>query len=198
MAWAMVLVMVLGACGTPPHRGELQALESALLAMQTAAKDYSQVSQDSVDATREWATTQLQDFELLAADSGVVLSRSEGAIVSDVSRVKRLLKDNPQRRQSVEKAQTQATRQIQLLMEALRTNATIDGAGTPIDSTYIRLQVKAECTAAEQVALSWQETTNYATQALSLARTTMPLSDSLSTELRKRLAQWIIEQENRP
>lgn len=198
MAGAMGLIMVLGACGTAPHRAELEALESALLAMQTSASAYAELPQDSIDATREWATTQLQDFELLASDSSVVLSRPEGAIISDVSRVKRLLKDNPQRRQALEKAQAQATSQIQMLMEALRSNATVDGVGTPIDSTYIRLQVKAECTAAEQVAASWRETANYATQALSLAQSTIPMSDSLGTELRKRLARWILEQEIRP
>lgn len=185
--------MLFAGCGGAGHREEIAELERAERAMAEAAEAYAALPQDSLDATRIWATTQLRDFELLAADSGVVLTREEGAIVADVSRVRRLLKDNPERVARLQASQEEATGQIHLLIEALRTGATTDGAGTPIDSTYVRRQVGAERKAAEAVAASWQETADYGRRGLKLAAATRQRSDSLGEALRQRLAKWVLE-----
>lgn len=192
-AVAVGLVLLLGACGGRGHRSEIAELEQARLEMERAAEAYAALPQDSIDAVRVWASAQLQDFELLAADSGIVLTRSEGAIINEVGKVRRLLKDNPKRISQLRTSQEQVAGQIQLLIEALQSRATVDGAGTPIDSTYIRVQVNAERTSAERIASSWDESTSYATKALSLADRTKPSADSLGTELRKRLAVWVLE-----
>ena len=192
-AVALGLVLLLGACGGRGHRSEIAELEQARLEMERAAEAYAALPQDSIDAVRVWASAQLQDFELLAADSSMVLTRSEGAIINEVGKVRRLLKDNPKRISQLRTSQEQVAGQIQLLIEALQSRATVDGAGTPIDSTYIRVQVNAERTSAERIASSWEESASYATKALSLAARTKPAADSLGTELRKRLAVWVIE-----
>lgn len=192
-AVALGLVLLLGACGGRGHRSEIAELEQARLEMERAAQAYAALPQDSIDAVRVWASAQLQDFELLAADSSMVLTRSEGAIINEVGKVRRLLKDNPKRISQLRTSQEQVAGQIQLLIEALQSRATVDGAGTPIDSTYIRVQVNAERTSAERIASSWDESTSYATKALSLAARTKPAADSLGTELRKRLAVWVLE-----
>lgn len=192
-AVAVGLVLLLGACGGRGHRSEIAQLEQARLEMERAAEAYAALPQDSIDAVRVWASAQLQDFELLAADSGIVLTRSEGAIINEVGKVRRLLKDNPKRISQLRTSQEQVAGQIQLLIEALQSRATVDGAGTPIDSTYIRVQVNAERTSAERIASSWEESASYATKALSLAARTKPAADSLGTELRKRLAVWVLE-----
>ncbi len=192
-AVALGLVLLLGACGGRGHRSEIAELEQARLEMERAAEAYAALPQDSIDAVRVWASAQLQDFELLAADSSMVLTRSEGAIINEVGKVRRLLKDNPKRISQLRTSQEQVAGQIQLLIEALQSRATVDGAGTPIDSTYIRVQVNAERTSAERIASSWEESASYATKALSLAARTKPAADSLGTELRKRLAVWVLE-----
>lgn len=192
-AVALGLVLLLGACGGRGHRSEIAELEQARLEMERAAQAYAALPQDSIDAVRVWASAQLQDFELLASDSSMVLTRSEGAIINEVGKVRRLLKDNPKRISQLRTSQEQVAGQIQLLIEALQSRATVDGAGTPIDSTYIRVQVNAERTSAERIASSWDESTSYATKALSLAARTKPAADSLGTELRKRLAVWVLE-----
>lgn len=192
-AVALGLVLLLGACGGRGHRSEIAELEQARLEMERAAEAYAALPQDSIDAVRVWASAQLQDFELLAADSSIVLTRSEGAIINEVGKVRRLLKDNPKRISQLRTSQEQVAGQIQLLIEALQSRATVDGAGTPIDSTYIRVQVNAERTSAERIASSWEESASYATKALSLAARTKPAADSLGTELRKRLAVWVLE-----
>ncbi len=192
-AVALGLVLLLGACGGRGHRSEIAELEQARLEMERAAQAYAALPQDSIDAVRVWASAQLQDFELLAADSSMVLTRSEGAIINEVGKVRRLLKDNPKRISQLRTSQEQVAGQIQLLIEALQSRATVDGAGTPIDSTYIRVQVNAERTSAERIASSWEESASYATKALSLAARTKPAADSLGTELRKRLAVWVLE-----
>jgi len=192
-AVALGLVLLLGACGGRGHRSEIAELEQARLEMERAAEAYAALPQDSIDAVRVWASAQLQDFELLAADSSMVLTRSEGAIINEVGKVRRLLKDNPKRISQLRTSQEQVAGQIQLLIEALQSRATVDGAGTPIDSTYIRVQVNAERTSAERIASSWDESASYATKALYLADRTKPSADSLGTELRKRLAVWVLE-----
>ena len=192
-AVALGLVLLLGACGGRGHRSEIAELEQARLEMERAAEAYAALPQDSIDAVRVWASAQLQDFELLAADSSMVLTRSEGAIINEVGKVRRLLKDNPKRISQLRTSQEQVAGQIQLLIEALQSRATVDGAGTPIDSTYIRVQVNAERTSAERIASSWEESASYATKALSLAARTKPAADSLGTELRKRLAVWVLK-----
>ena len=192
-AVAVGMALLLGACGGNGHRSEIAELEQARQEMVRAAEAYEALPQDSIDAVRVWASAQLQDFELLAGDSGIVLNRAEGAIINEVGKVRRLLKDNPKRIAQLRSSQEQVTGQIQLLIEALESRATVDGAGTPIDSTYIRVQVSAERTSAERIAASWEETTSYATKALSLAARTKPAADSLGTELRKRLAVWVLE-----
>lgn len=194
--WAIVAAgcaVLFTGCAGSGHREEIAELERVERAMREAADAYAALPQDSLDAVRIWAATQLRDFELLASDSGVVLTRAEGAIVSDVSRVRRLLKDNPDRVARLRASQEQAADQIHLLIEALQTGATTDGAGTPIDSAYVRQQVGAERVAAEAVAASWEETADYGRRALRLAAATRQRSDSLGEALRQRLAKWVLE-----
>ena len=112
---AVAAALWLSACGSEGRQVEIAALEQAAADMVAAAEAYAALPQDSIDAVRIWATTQLRDFELLAADTAVVLTRPEGAIVSDVSRVRRLLKDNPERVQQLRRTQEQAAGQIQAL-----------------------------------------------------------------------------------
>lgn len=195
---AVAAALWLSACGSGGRQVEIAALEQAAADMAAAAEAYATLPQDSIDAVRIWATTQLRDFELLAADTAVVLTRPEGAIVSDVARVRRLLKDNPERVQQLRRTQEQAAGQIQALIQALQSNATIDGAGTPIDTAYIRQHVEAERTAAARVAATWTETSLYARQALALSARTQPRSDSLGTVLRKRLAEWVLATTSSP
>jgi hypothetical protein len=192
-AWAVAVALVLGACGGNRHQNEVAALESAAESMVAASEAYAALPQDSIDAIRNWAMAQLRDFELLASDSGVILTREEGRIINEVSKVRRLLKDNPERVKRLRDAQDQVAGQIHLLADALRAQATIDGAGTPIDSSYIRLHVAAEQKAAESITSAWEETISYAEQALALGARTRPQSDSLGTELRRRLAVWLLE-----
>lgn len=194
--WAIVAAgcaVLFAGCKGAEHQEAVAKLERAEQAMREAAAAYAALPQDSLDAVRIWATTQLRDFELLAADSGVVLTRDEGAIVADVSRVRRLLKDNPDRVVRLRASQEQAAGQIHLLIEALQTGATTDGAGTTIDSAYVRRQVTAELRTAEAVAASWQETTDYGRRGLKLAAATRLRSDSLGEALRQRLAKWVLE-----
>lgn len=187
------LAVLLASCGPNPNGSHLNELRTAAHDLQAAEAAYLALPVDSILTLRLWAMEQLQDFELLASDSGVVLTRAEGAIVAEVGRVRRLIKDNPSRVEKLQSAQKQAISQIEQLIQAVESGATVDGEGTVMDSTYFNRQVRVEVLAAQGIRDSWTETASYAEQALSMASATKHRADSLGVALRMRLAAWVLD-----
>ena len=84
-----------------------------------------------------WAQENLREFELLLEDEEITVTREEGEIISQVSRARRLLKDQSKRRQSILNSQQRTLLQLRGLAQALANEATHDSQGTPMDSAYI-------------------------------------------------------------
>ena len=82
--------------------------------------------------------------------------------------------------------------QLQLLTEAIAQNARVDGAGTPIDSTYIAEQVQTEVRIARELIAALDETTDLARRGMNVVEGARLDNDSLQTILRARLAQYIL------
>jgi hypothetical protein len=142
-----------------------------------------------------WAENNLREFELLLDDGNVVVSKEEGRIISDVSRARRLLKDQGSRRTSLPKSAARAMGQLRGLAQAITSGAAKDAAGTPIDSAYIAREMKAELAIGRDVVRALEETQQLAERGIALWQKTAARADSLQTVCRGRLAKAIIEGE---
>jgi hypothetical protein len=149
-------------------------------------------AEDAISAS-QWAQENLREFELLLEDEEMSVSREEGEIISDVSRARRLLKDQSKRRESIANSQKRTLLQLRGLAEAIGNGATHDSQGTPIDSAYIALNLSRELEMGRTLKKSITETQTYASQGIAIAERTKGRSDSLQTILRGQLAQLILE-----
>jgi hypothetical protein len=149
-------------------------------------------AEEAISAS-QWAQENLREFELLLKDEEMSISREEGEIISDVSRARRLLKDQSKRRESIANSQKRTLLQLRGLAEAIGNGATHDSQGTPIDSAYIALNLSRELQMGRTLKKSITETQTYASQGIAIAERSKRRSDSLQTVLRGQLAQLILE-----
>ena len=140
-----------------------------------------------------WAQENLRDFELLLEDEEMTVTREEGEIISQVSRARRLLKDQSKRRQSILNSQQRTLLQLRGLAQALGNEATHDSQGTPMDSAYIAENVTRELQMGRTLKATIEETKSYASRGIKTVERIKPQSDSLQTQLRGRLARLILE-----
>ena len=140
-----------------------------------------------------WADEQFREFNLLLEDGGVVVSKQEGAIISDVGRARRLLKDQTKRRSSLPKSAERTVKQLRSLAHALLSGARVDAAGNPIDSAYVARETATELKIARDLVQALKETQNLAQRGIALRREVEARSDSLQTICRGRLARAILE-----
>ena len=151
------------------------------------------VSAEEAISASQWAQENLREFELLLEDEEMSISREEGEIISDVSRARRLLKDQSKRRESIANSQQRTLLQLRGLAEAIVNGATHDSQVTPIDSAYIALNLSRELQMGRTLKKSITETQTYASRGIAIAERTKGRSDSLQTVLRGQLAQLILE-----
>jgi hypothetical protein len=140
-----------------------------------------------------WAQENLREFELLLEDEEITVTREEGEIISQVSRARRLLKDNSKRRQSILNSQQRTLLQLRGLAQALGNEATHDSEGTTMDSEYIAVNVSRELQMGRTLKATIEETKSYASRGIKTVEEIQPQSDSLQTQLRGKLARLILE-----
>ena len=140
-----------------------------------------------------WAQENLREFELLLEDEEMTVTREEGEIISQVSRARRLLKDQSKRRQSILNSQQRTLLQLRGLAQALANEATHDSQGTSMDSAYIAENVTRELQMGRTLKATIEETKSYASRGIKTVEEIQLQSDSLQTQLRGRLARLILE-----
>ena len=141
----------------------------------------------------QWADAQYREFNLLLEDGGVAVTKEEGAIISDVSRARRLLKDQAKRRSSLPKSTERTLKQLRGLANTLSSGAQVDASGNPIDSAYIARETATETNIARNLINALKETQDLARRAIALRSAVEARSDSLQTICRGRLARAILE-----
>ena len=114
----------------------------------------------------------------------MTVTREEGEIISQVSRARRLLKDQSKRRQSILNSQQRTLLQLRGLAQALANEATHDSQGTPMDSAYIAENVARELQMGRTLKATIEETKSYASRGIKTVEEIKPQSDSLQTQLR--------------
>ena len=191
---AFGLLLLLGSCTT--HRDtRVETLTALADSIQTHQRLLEAPSDARTAEAATWAENNLREFELLLEGGLVTVSKAEGEIISDVSRARRLLKDQAQRRNALPKSAARAIKQLRGLAQAITSGATKDAAGTPIDSAYIAREMKAELAIGRDVVRALEETQQLAERGIDLWQKTAARADSLQTVCRSRLAKAIIEGE---
>ena len=190
---SLVITLLIGCTSQgDPRAEELNALADSIHA-NLRLLDQPRAEQ-AVEAA-EWATRNLREFELLLEGGLVTVSKEEGEIISDVSRARRLLKDQGKRRNSLPKSATRAIGQLHGLAEAIQSGAAEDATGSAIDSAYISREMQTELAIGRDVVQALQETQQLAERGIAIWQSTAARSDSLQTICRARLAKAIIDGE---
>lgn len=190
---SLVITLLIGCTSQGDSRaGELNALADSI---QANLRLLDQPSAEQAVEAAEWATRNLREFELLLEGGLVSVSKEEGQIISDVSRARRLLKDQGQRRNSLPKSATRAIGQLHGLAEAIQSGAAEDATGSAIDSAYISREMQTELAIGRDVVQALQETQQLAERGIAIWQSTAARSDSLQTICRARLAKAIIDGE---
>lgn len=180
-----------GCSPAEPHVSkELRALADSV---ETAARALDEPSETEAAEAFSWADAQFREFNLLLEDGGVVVSKEEGAIVSDVGRARRLLKDQAKRRSSLPKRAERTMKQLRGLADALTSGARVDAAGNAIDSAYVARETAIELKIGRDLVKALEETQSLAQRGIALRREVEARSDSLQTICRGRLARAILE-----
>lgn len=194
---ACFLGLALLSCqSTHPRQAALDQLHELHESVSVAYEQLRALPADSILASARWARVNLQELELLMSDGHIEITKTEGAIVSEVSRARRLLKDHESRRNRLTQNTERTQLQLKLLTEAIAQNATVDGSGTPIDSSYIAQQVAIETRIARELIEALEETIDLAQRGVLVAQGARADNDSLQIVLRARLAQYILDGAN--
>jgi len=160
------------------------------------ANQLMDVSTEEAAHAFQWAQENLREFELLLEDEEMSVTREEGEIISDVSRARRLLKEQSKRRKSIANSQKRTLMQLRGLGQALGNQATHDSQNTPIDSVYVAVNLTRELNMGRTLKASMAETRSYATRGIATVERIKPKSDSLQTALRGRLARLILQRDS--
>lgn len=193
--WFFAIALIACNSKTRFHSQEKQLLQLAD-SIEVEANALANVPAAEASSAFLWAQENLREFELLLEDEEMTVTREEGKIISQVSRARRLLKDQSKRRQSILNSQQRTLLQLRGLAQALGNEATHDSQGTPMDSAYIAENVTRELQMGRTLKATIEETKSYASRGIKTVEEIQPQSDSLQTQLRGRLARLILERDS--
>ena len=173
-------------CSQPgdTHLGDLRSAERDVHAGMSILSAWNV---DSVAAARERVAMRFQDLDWLVADSTLVYTVEDGQLIGNWARVKRFLKDGPTRLTNLDTQGELCLSQLDNLMQAIRSGATEDANGTPMDEAYFDKQASRELKAAEQWGLALAETERLISLGIELEAATRASIDSL---IRVKRAEW--------
>ena len=185
-----------GICSCNPSvssNGRELALFALAYSIEQGVQDLNATGSAEAATAFQWAQENLKEFELLLEDKRMEITREDGNIISEVSRARRLLKDQSKRRESIANSTTRTLLQLRALGEAISAQATHDSQGTLMDSAYLSENIAREIQMGQSLKKSIDETATYAAQGMAKVREIKPQSDSLQTALRGQLAKLILE-----
>jgi hypothetical protein len=178
-----------------PGDDHLAPLNDAHRAVEQGMTALATWNVDSVKAARNRVGERLKDLDWLVADTTLTFAVADGQLIGDWNRVKRFLKDGPERLTALAKEGKVCLAQLDNLAAAIREEATVDSEGTPMDEVYF---AKAAARELELVA-KWEaaiaETKRLVSSGLELEGQTRASLDSLIRAKRAEWARQIAENE---
>ena len=200
--YSVMNVLALGVlCGlgwvgcAKPGDVHLAPLNDAHRAVETGMTALASWNVDSVKAARARVGERLKDLDWLVADTTLTFAVADGQLIGDWNRVKRFLKDGPERLTALAKEGEVCLTQIDNLAAAIRSEATMDAEGTSMDEAYFSKAAARELELVAQWKAAVEETERLVSSGLELEAATRASLDSLILVKRAEWAQHIADSE---
>lgn len=174
------------------HLGPLNDAHRAVEEGMTALASWNV---DSVKAARARVGERLKDLDWLVADTTLTFVVADGQLIGDWNRVKRFLKDGPERLTALAQEGEVCLAQLDNLAGAIRSEATVDSEGTPMDEAYFSKAAARELELVAKWEAAVAETERLVGSGLELEVQTRASLDSLIRAKRAEWAQQIAENE---
>jgi hypothetical protein len=182
----VALALASAGCSQPgdTHLAELRkAQERVELGLETLGT----WEPDSVAAARSRVAERFKDLDWLTADTALSFAVKDGQRIGDWTRVKRFLKDGPERLSALVHEGEVCLTQLEGLESAIRAGATEDANGTPMDEAYFQREAARELGLVGQWEAAVAETERLLSSGLELEESTRAPLDSL---IRAKRAEW--------
>ena len=142
---------------------------------------------DTLAAIRTRVDERVRDLTWLMADSTLTFSVEDGQLIGDWARVKRHLKDAPQRIQALNEQGALCNTQLANLIGAIRSGAEVDANGVAMDDVYFQRQAQNELNAVAKWLAFVEDTRRLIDAGMDLEAVTRAPMDSL---LQAKRAEW--------
>ena len=183
-------MLVTSSC-THPGTTHLPVLSATADSVEMGMATLQGMSADSAEAIRTRVETKMNDLVWLMQDSLVDFSVEEAQIMGDWVRVKRFLKDGPERLNTLDAEGKRCLDQLNNLQAAIRQGAEVDAEGTAMDEAYFARQVQREIEAVNAWRATLADTKRMVEAGTLLEGTTRASMDSLILVKRAEWAQQI-------
>ncbi|MGB1363791.1 MAG: hypothetical protein ACPG56_04110 [Flavobacteriales bacterium] len=182
----MLLALGLSQCAGPgqPH---LAPLRAAAAQVDEGMAQVGAWNVDTLAAIRTRVDERVRDLTWLMADSTLTFSVEDGQLIGDWARVKRHLKDAPQRIQALNEQGTLCNTQLANLIGAIRNGAEVDANGVAMDEVYFQRQAQNELNAVAKWLAFVEDTRRLIDAGMDLEAVTRAPMDSL---LQAKRAEW--------
>jgi hypothetical protein len=182
----VLLALGLNQCAGPgqPH---LAPLRAAVAQVDDGMAQVGAWNVDTLAAVRARVDERVRDLTWLMADSTMTFSVEDGQLIGDWARVKRHLKDAPQRIQALNEQGALCNTQLANLIGAIRNGAEVDANGVAMDEVYFQRQAQNELNAVAKWLAFLEDTRRLIDAGMDLEVVTRAPMDSL---LQAKRAEW--------
>ena len=186
LAGLVLLALGLSNCAGPgqPH---LTPLREAAAQVDEGMAQVGAWNVDTLTTIRARVDERVRDLTWLMADSTLTFSVEDGQLIGDWARVKRHLKDAPQRVNALNEQGAQCTSQLANLIGAIRNGAEVDALGVTMDDAYFQRQAQNELNAVAKWLAFVEDTRRLIDAGMELEAVTRAPMDSL---LQAKRAEW--------
>ena len=186
LAGLVLLALGLSNCAGPgqPH---LTPLRKAAAQVEGGMAQVVDWNVDTLTAIQARVDERVRDLTWLMADSTLTFFVEDGQLIGDWARVKRHLKDAPQRVNALKEQGALCTSQLANLIKAIRNGAEVDARGVTMDDAYFQRQAQNELNAVAKWLAFVEDTRRLIDAGMDLEAVTRAPMDSL---LQAKRAEW--------
>lgn len=187
----LLLALSLSNCGGP-GQSHLTPLREAADQVEDGMAQVGAWNVDTLQAIRARVNERVRDLTWLMADSTLTFSVADGQLIGDWARVKRHLKDAPQRVNALNAQGALCISQLSHLLGAIRSGADVDANGVAMDNEYFQRQAQNELNAVATWLAFVEDTRRLVAAGIELETDTRAQMDSLLQAKRSEWAQHIV------
>ena len=190
-AYVFLGVMAIAVGCSHPGTPHLPALTAAADSVSMGMTELAQWSPDSLVALRNRVDERMKDLSWLMEDSLMDFSLDEAQLIGDWTRVRRFVKDAPERLNQLKAEGQRCQQQLEGLAQAIREGAEVDAQGTAMDEAYVERETQRELLAVRAWQSMLEDTQRMASAGTQLEGETRAAIDSLIVAKRAIWAQRI-------